>query len=93
MGLFKERQEYLETRKLYHDADFQGELSKWGVRRRRIKDNKTKLSDKIRLVTGTKDGDSVCKLAAAQSLQMRLLKARFEAIKDSQIYEIKLSEL
>ena len=26
MALFKDRQEYLETRKLYHDAEFQGEL-------------------------------------------------------------------
>lgn len=40
MALFKDRQEYLETRKLFHDAEFNSELSTWGRRRRRNKLNR-----------------------------------------------------
>ena len=64
MALFKDRQEYLETRKLFHDAEMNNELSRWGRRRRRNKDNKLNTSH-LKLVSGTQDGDSVCKLAAA----------------------------
>ena len=45
------------------------------------------------MVTGTKDGDSVCKLAAAQSLQMRILKAKVSQIQDDQIYRFTRAEL
>ena len=76
MALFKDRQDYLETRKQYHDAEFNSELSTWGRRRRRSKLNKSTKSQ-LKLVLGTQDGDSVCKLAAAQSLQLRLLKKKF----------------
>lgn len=65
MALFRDRQEYLETRKIFHDADFNGELSVWGKRRRRNQLQKVKASNQLRLVTGTQDGESVCKLAAA----------------------------
>ena len=69
MALFRDRQEYLETRKIFHDAEFiNGELSQWGRRRRRNKVNKEMVASQLKLVTGTQNGDSVCKLAAAQSL-------------------------
>ena len=92
MALFRDRQEYLETRKLFHDGQLQAELSQWGRRRRRNKENRH-ANTLVRMVTGTKDGDSLCKLAKAQSLQMRLLKARFQSIKDDQVYEIKEADL
>ena len=39
MALFRDRQEYLETRKIYHDGQLNSE-SHHGRRRRRNKDNK-----------------------------------------------------
>ena len=79
MALFKDRQDYLETRKIFHDGELHSELSQWGRRRRRNKENKDQRAI-TKMVTGTKDGDSVCKLAAAQSLQMRILKAKVSQI-------------
>mmetsp|Transcript_17460 Transcript_17460/g.23561 ORF Transcript_17460/g.23561 Transcript_17460/m.23561 type:complete len:92 (-) Transcript_17460:185-460(-) len=91
MALFRDRQEYLETRKLYHDGSFHSELSYNGRRRRRNRDNRDQRTI-LKMVTGTKDGD-ISKLAAAQSVQMRLLKAKMSQIHDKQVYKVTKSDL
>ena len=73
MALFKDRQDYLETRKMFHDADMQNELSKWGRKRRRNKDYRDQ-RHLTKMVTGS--GADFSKLAASQSLSMRILQGK-----------------
>lgn len=89
MALFKHRQEYLETRILFHDAAF-CELSTSRSRRKR---EKKEAESQFNLIKHSKNGASLPALAEAQSLQMKLLNSRFRTIEEGKTYRLNKHQL